>query len=175
MKTDAILAGEHNLTTVLLKHDVNIDCLLKACQNVDWRNSSHWNCNKMAHPSRSGTYFGTSINPLEVKFHKPNWAGTSPVSPTELKLNVQWDDQSLHRGGTAANHTSGTCGKSQEECSLSPRPGLLLGLFYRTVQVLRLILMSPSRTKPFRTVTHSSFVGMGVRAHLIRVDLNVKE
>ena len=96
-KTEAVLSGEHNLTSVLLANGINIDCLLKAYQNIDWRNESNWQCNGLKYPSRHGTYFGSDINPLEVMFHKPNWAGYPPVSIEELNLYRSFSDQSRQR------------------------------------------------------------------------------
>jgi hypothetical protein len=71
-KVKAILAGEHNLTSVLLKHGVDVDCLLKSYQGMDWRDKSQWECDNKKHPSRNGTCFGTSMHPLETVFASRN-------------------------------------------------------------------------------------------------------
>jgi len=79
-KQEAILAGEYNLTTVLLNHGVQIDSLLKAYDGIDWRDKHEWGCNGQRHPTRAGSYFGTSLNPMEVLFHKAHWAGRKAVN-----------------------------------------------------------------------------------------------
>jgi hypothetical protein len=72
-KADAILDGEYALTDTVIQNGFSIDSLLKAYEKRDWLNKSGWNCNNFKHPSREGTYFGISIHPLEVIFHKVSW------------------------------------------------------------------------------------------------------
>ena len=92
-KVSAILSGEYNMTTVLLRHGVNIDCLLKSYQGMDWRNESNWNCNTFKHPSRRGSYFGISMHPLEILFHKTHWAGQKPVLEDYIDKYMEFDDR----------------------------------------------------------------------------------
>lgn len=89
-KVEAILFGEYNLTKILFKNDINIDCLLNAYRGIDWRNETQ--CNEQKHPSRKNTYFGTSINPLEVVFHKPYWKGMKPVNEDLVKAYKKFLD-----------------------------------------------------------------------------------
>ena len=95
-KKDAILSGEYNLTTVVFNHGMTVDSLLSAYQGgVNWRNSKNWNCNNQIHPSRSGSYFGISIHPMEVLFHKCSWAGLAPVMKEELNMHMKFANEAL--------------------------------------------------------------------------------
>jgi len=96
-KVSAILDGEYNLTTVLLANGIKIDCLLKAYQGVDWTDKAQWSCNDQKHPSRSGSYFGTSFNPMEVLFHKSHWANKESVNEKVLDMYVKMTDDALTR------------------------------------------------------------------------------
>jgi hypothetical protein len=96
-KNKAIVAGEYNLTSVLLKHGVDIDCLLKSYQGIDWRDKSQWECNNKKHPSRSGTYFGISMHPLETMFHKSHWSGQPLVLDDYVEKYISFDDEKLRK------------------------------------------------------------------------------
>ena len=96
-KVSTILDGEYNLTTVLLANGVKIDCLLKAYQGVDWTEKSQWSCNDQKNPSRSGSYFGTSFNPMEVLFHKSHWANEESVNEKVLDMYVKMADDAQTR------------------------------------------------------------------------------
>ena len=96
-KGDAILLGEYALSKVLLANGFDIDSLLKAYQNMNWRDTKNWNCNLQKHPSRSGSYFGISFNPLEVMFHKSIWKNKLPVSDIEKKAYMEFDNNSKNR------------------------------------------------------------------------------
>jgi hypothetical protein len=90
-KTAAILDGEYNLSKILFEHGLNIDSLLTAYNGVDWRTVTH--CNSDVHPSRENNYFGASINPLEVIFHKPHWSGQPPVNEQITNLYKQFREE----------------------------------------------------------------------------------
>lgn len=97
-KVAAILSGEYNLTTVLLNEGYDIDCLLKAYQGIDWRNETNWQCNYQAHPSRANSYYGISMHPLEVIFHKSHWAGTSELVLGDYTSQyMKWQDEAVSR------------------------------------------------------------------------------
>lgn len=106
-KVSAILDGEYALTDVLLQNGVGIDSLLQAYQGVNWSDSKEWNCNNLTHPSRHGSYFGISIHPYEVIFHKTKWGSESerhadalehlPVRENETNLYMQWAESSATR------------------------------------------------------------------------------
>jgi hypothetical protein len=94
----AILAGEYNLTSVLLKHGVDIDCLLKSYQGIDWRDKSQWECNNKNHPpSRRDTYFGMSMHPLETMFHKSHWRGQPLVLDDYVEKYISFDDENFRK------------------------------------------------------------------------------
>ena len=79
-KVAAIINGEYGLTAAILKAGYTIDSLQLAYENVDWRDESKWSCNQGNHPSRERTYFGISLHPLEVIFHKVYWANLGGVN-----------------------------------------------------------------------------------------------
>lgn len=75
-KTSAIVHGEYGLSKCLLNtHGFNIGCMLSRYQGIDWRDQRHWTINNNRHPSRRDSFFGQSVDPYEVVFHKWHWAG----------------------------------------------------------------------------------------------------
>ena len=69
-----IINGEYGLSRCILKNGYSIDCMLPRYQNIDWRDPKNYNLNDNVHPSRTNSYFGTSINPYDVIFHKWYWS-----------------------------------------------------------------------------------------------------
>lgn len=110
-KISAILDGEYALTDTVMKHGFSIDSLLMAYNGKNWMDKNEWFCNNFRHPSRRGTYFGISMSPIEVIFHKVHWgvAGRNkrvanapesfPVMSEETMLYLKWanDAESLRR------------------------------------------------------------------------------
>ena len=96
-KVDAILKGEAALTNTVMGHNIGIDCLLLAYQGIDWFNESNWNCNNNEYPSREKKYYGISINPLEVLFHKEWWRRKGSVMENYTDNYIMWNDKSLCR------------------------------------------------------------------------------
>ena len=47
--------------------------MLKKYQGVDWLDPKNMHYNSGKPPSRTGMYFGESIDPFEVVFHKWYW------------------------------------------------------------------------------------------------------
>ena len=90
-KTDAILNGEYALTKCILAAGYTIDCMLKEYQNVNWNDSSNYFLNNNKHPSRQNSFFGKSINPYDVIFHKWLWGHepTKPVSKEIIENNTK--------------------------------------------------------------------------------------
>lgn len=72
-KHSAIYNGEYALSECILSHGYTIDCMLPKYQNIDWHNTSNHNHNNNCYPSRKNAYFGKSIDPYEVIFHKWDW------------------------------------------------------------------------------------------------------
>jgi hypothetical protein len=87
-KTDAIVNGEYGLSNCILKHGYSIDCILSKYKNIDWRNIFNWNRNNNIHPSRKNSFYGNSINPFEVIFHKWFWHGLETVNFDIIKQHV---------------------------------------------------------------------------------------
>jgi len=70
---DDIIKGEYGLSNCILKNGYSIDCMLKKYENIDWRDTRNHNLNNNIHPSRKNSFYGESINPYEVIFHKWYW------------------------------------------------------------------------------------------------------
>ena len=79
-KYSAIVYGEYGLSNCILKNGYSIDCMLPKYQNVDWTNANNYNLNDNLHPSRKNSFYGTSINPYDVIFHKWFWHGMEHVN-----------------------------------------------------------------------------------------------
>lgn len=79
-KNSAIINGEYGLSNCILKHGYSIDCMLPKYQNIDWTDSSNYNLNNNIHPSRRNSFYGCSINPYDVIFHKWFWKDSDTVN-----------------------------------------------------------------------------------------------
>lgn len=72
-KYSAIVNGEYGLSNCILKNGYSLDCMLPRYQNIDWTNNINYNLNNNIHPSRKNSFYGFSINPYDVIFHKWYW------------------------------------------------------------------------------------------------------
>jgi hypothetical protein len=54
--------------------------MLPRYKNIDWTCPSSYAMNEFQFPSRKGKYYGISIQPYEVIFHKWHWAGEGDVN-----------------------------------------------------------------------------------------------
>ena len=72
-KYSAIVNGEYGLSNCILNNGFSIDCMLPKYQNIDWTNNANYNLNNNIHPSRNNSFYGYSINPYDVIFHKWYW------------------------------------------------------------------------------------------------------
>jgi len=88
-KNSAILNGEYGLSRCIFKHGFTIDCILQKYSGVDWFDKRNWGLNNHLHPTRKNAYFGKSINPYEVIFHKWHWAGKERVNYELVKDYVE--------------------------------------------------------------------------------------
>lgn len=91
-KESAIINGEYGLSNCIFKNGYSIDCMLPRYQNIDWTNTQNYNLNKNIHPSRKQSYFGYSINPYDVIFHKWCWHN-------DFSTNVHFDIVDQHIRG----------------------------------------------------------------------------
>ena len=89
-KMSAIFAGESMLTKSLLDRGHSLDTLLLAYQGHQWNPNSA--CNSYTVPTRNSGYFGISVNPLEVLFHKTYWAPivSAPVQEELVQRYIEW-------------------------------------------------------------------------------------
>lgn len=79
-KVDAIINGEYGMSKCILKNGYSIDCMLSRYKYIDWKDINNYNANNNIHPSRKNSFYGESINPYEVIFHKWYWHGCEPVN-----------------------------------------------------------------------------------------------
>ena len=87
-KYDTIINGEYGLSRCILNNGYSIDCMLPEYQNIDWRDSRNYHLNDNLHPSRKNSFFGKSINPYDVIFHKWYWRDEKPVNINIVKKYV---------------------------------------------------------------------------------------
>jgi hypothetical protein len=81
----AIINGEYGASRCILKHGYSIDCILQRYKNINWLDEANWKMNNNIHPSRRGSFYGKSIDPSEVIFHKWYWHGQLPVNLEFIK------------------------------------------------------------------------------------------
>ena len=79
-KVSTIINGEYGISKCILKNGYSIDCMLRRYQNINWNDKKNWNLNNNHHPSRNNSFYGNSINPYEVIFHKWFWHGLENVN-----------------------------------------------------------------------------------------------
>jgi hypothetical protein len=87
-KYSAIVNGEYGLSNCILKNGFSIDCMLPKYQNIDWSNSDNYKLNNNLHPSRKNSFYGYSINPYDVIFHKWYWHNADTVNFDIIKQYV---------------------------------------------------------------------------------------
>jgi hypothetical protein len=87
-KYSAIVNGEYGLSNTILKRDYSIDCMLPKYQKIDWKNAMNYNMNDNRHPSRKNSFYGCSINPFDVIFHKWYWHNLPTVNFEIVKQYV---------------------------------------------------------------------------------------
>ena len=88
-KWSAIVNGEYGLSNCILKNGYSIDCMLSKYQNIDWTNHVNYNLNDNNFPSRKNGFYGHSINPYDVIFHKWDWHNDDYVNYDIIKQYVE--------------------------------------------------------------------------------------
>lgn len=87
-KYSAIVNGEYGLSNCILKNGFSIDCMLPRYKNIDWTNDANYTLNNNIHPSRKNSFYGYSINPYDVIFHKWYWHNELTVNFEIIKQYV---------------------------------------------------------------------------------------
>ena len=87
-KYSAIINGEYGLSNCILQNGFSIDCMLPKYQNIDWKNNDNYKLNNNIHPSRKNSFYGYSINPYDVIFHKWHWHNADNVNYEIIKQYV---------------------------------------------------------------------------------------
>jgi hypothetical protein len=88
-KISAIVKGEFGLSNCILKNGFSIDCMLPRYQNIDWKNHENYKLNNNQFPSRNNSFYGHSINPYDVIFHKWFWHDDATVNFEIIKQYVE--------------------------------------------------------------------------------------
>lgn len=84
-----IINGEYGLSNTILKNGYSIDCMLSKYKDINWRDSNNYNMNNNIHPSRENSFYGKSIDPYEVIFHKWYWRTLPTVNFEIIKNYVE--------------------------------------------------------------------------------------
>ena len=92
-KVAAIICGEYALSKCILENGYTIDCMIPKYQNTDWLNINSHSLNKNKHPSIKNSFYGGSINPYDVVFHKWHWHGEPKVNFEIIRQYV--DDKTV--------------------------------------------------------------------------------
>uniref|UniRef100_A0A6C0LBB2 Glycosyltransferase n=1 Tax=viral metagenome TaxID=1070528 RepID=A0A6C0LBB2_9ZZZZ len=74
-----IINGEYGLSNCILKNGYSIDCMIRKYQGIDWQNPQNWEMNDKKHPTRKNSFYGESLNPYELIFHKWLWKDSDLV------------------------------------------------------------------------------------------------
>ena len=88
-KFSAIINGEYGLSRCIIKNGYTIDCMLKRYQGIDWTSPDNHNMNNNKHPSRQNSFYGASINPYEVVFHKWYWNNARSVNFNIIEQHIR--------------------------------------------------------------------------------------
>ena len=84
-KYDAVKDGELGMSECILQNGYTVDCMLEKYRGLDWSDKANYTINNNQYPSRNNSYFGKSINPFEVIFHK--WFWTNPAD-SDVSLDI---------------------------------------------------------------------------------------
>ena len=88
-KCSAIVYGEYGLSKCILNSGYSIDCMIPKYQNIDWTNNNNYNLNNNIFPSRKNSFYGYSLNPYEMIFHKWFWHNEDNVNFDIVKQHVE--------------------------------------------------------------------------------------
>ena len=83
-KFHAIVYGEYGLSNTILSNGYSLDCMIPEYQGVNWLDKSNWNKNNLQHPSRPKSFYGRTLNPYDLIFHKWYWHGVKEYVNFEL-------------------------------------------------------------------------------------------
>jgi hypothetical protein len=72
-KYHTIRYGEYGLSICMLENGYGIDCMIPEYQGIDWTDKTNWTKNNNIHPSRPNSFYGRSLNPYDLIFHKWYW------------------------------------------------------------------------------------------------------
>ena len=92
-KYSAIVNGEYGLSKCILRNGYSIDCMIRKYQGLDWTDKKNWNLNNNKHPSRKNSFYGNSLLPYELIFHKWHWHSGDPnynTDPCNFELIKQY-------------------------------------------------------------------------------------
>lgn len=87
-KQRAIINGEYGMTKCIFNGGYTIDCMIPEYQNIDWLDEKNYTLNNNMNPSRANSFYGNSLNPYDVIFHKWFWHGLDTVNFDVIKYYV---------------------------------------------------------------------------------------
>ena len=87
-KHSAVRNAEFQLANCILNNKYTIDCMLPRYKGVNWQNPKNYNLNNKQFPSRKNSFYGRSINPYDVIFHKWFWHTSPNVNFEIVKKHV---------------------------------------------------------------------------------------
>jgi len=100
---DAIWYAELGSSAAVLGAGYNIDSLMLRYQGVNWRDTSHWQCNGGLNPYAEWMYDGINLSPFEVIFVKvkdyllqANWTAATAASKYSHWVSDHDDDIRLN-------------------------------------------------------------------------------
>jgi hypothetical protein len=94
-KLSAVINGEYGMAKCIFDNGYSIDCMLPQYQNIDWTDPANHSVNNYMNPSRHNSFYGTSINPYDVIFHKWYWHGCPTVNYHIVKQYVDQFNETL--------------------------------------------------------------------------------
>ena len=89
-KEAAILNGEYALSKAIFENGYSIDCMIKKYQGIDWKDSKNHTMNNYWHPSRHESFYGHSLIPYELIFHKWHWHNKKKVNFNIIQQYVEF-------------------------------------------------------------------------------------
>ncbi|QKF94527.1 hypothetical protein QKU48_gp1069 [Fadolivirus algeromassiliense] len=90
------IAAEYKVTNSIFDGGYGIDCLLYKYQGIDWKDKNYIKFYEDIHPDRQGEYFGLSIHPFEVVFHKWTWSD-QPNKLVNFEYCAKYSEWSLKK------------------------------------------------------------------------------
>lgn len=110
LKVDYCRFAEFGASSAILKAGYTLDSLMMRYQTIDWRDKEAAKCNAQMDPTRSRTYDGTTLNPMEVHPFCPwmvgTWWAAELLHPTHVRRQVIASRLHLGRRGAPSSFSA---------------------------------------------------------------------